>query len=698
MRLPAPGSDPDKIVQFVDFLVKDSANDPRRVKWMAQAERATQLYEGDHYLSSKPSNSGRIRVKLNRIRSAIISLMAVQASDPPQATYRLRETGKPTHYYLNPLALQTLPPEIAQLAQPDVPLEPADAERVKALIAEGKQAAMLAKAMGQPPPVGILSDDVLIEVNDHLAIDARQKVFDEMWEECGAQFVFNENVLYKSIYGCASQLYEFNDDLKRHELKNTEPTQVFYQPTCADMSRNAYAVYDQFIAAEEGMARYPQFAKDIDARAREGAIQVPGNTGYMPTYMFQQPFSRDMVVVRTCWIRHQPYPLSPDDALKKEKVSIAQIPTGAFDSAPDPATGLVESRPVTRQAFVLGGTQQEVDLTHQDWPKKFGIRQLTIIVFGGQGKLVEDKQSEFGDIPLPNNVNMPIPFSPLGAGEPTDLEDVQLALNRVLSDLVTHQAYNAVPAELIDSRVADEMGPEGRKLRSKWDQRIVIPATVSKELGDLKKALVTLDVPAISPDFWKLLDFLVSMIDKQGNMVQVAQGDASATWSGEAIQSLQRAHNALVMAKSQRTEIYLQHLARLMDHSQMTRMTWQDWAKYLNYPPAVVKAIFARNQDLECQIAVEIASGSAASRQAESQADIQAYKLGIPISIPTILKGMGKDPDLEVQQQAQFEKDKAETQAELNPQMPVLPGQPSASNNPAEQQEQPAQMMPAPVA
>lgn len=727
------------------MLVRESAQDYRRNNWMSTLQRCGELYAGNHYPITKDNELGRLRMVLNRIPAAVMTNMALQAATPPKILLVPRETGEPPEYYLDPQAIQSFPPELQRQANASTPLDPIEAKKLKDLIQMGKAFAMLAQQTGQPAPQ-VIPENALIEITDAVVTDVRQTVFDGMWEDCDAQTAFVENVLHKNIYGCQPTLCEFDDVNKSHILKNTEPTQVFYQPTTADIRRTPYAVYDQFITLQEAIAKYPKFAASLSTAAHQGPIQSPGHEGYIPVYMFKQQFYSDMVLIRTAWIRNQPYAMSEEEALtgghvtediSNDNISVNQGAVasvggagsgvdGSVDNNSGESGGVSSSKPeesmvsasdgdtgkvlspdasdgVIPRRLLRSGNANDVvtppdaagKLTHQQWPMKMGLRQITILLYttDASTSLIEDKQSEFCDIPIANNVNIPIPFSPLGIGEPMMLEDLQLALNRVLSDLVTHHAYNAVPPEMILKSIADSLDSDVlRRARTKPNQRMIIDDSLLDNVKerDLKNILYTAETPPISPDSWKLLTTLVELFEKQGNMVQVAQGDAEPGWSGEAIQSLQNAHNAVVMAKSQRTESYLKYLARLMLYDQLMRMQPSDWARYCRkYPIAALNAIHARamramNNGLDPEISVQIASGTGAAKNSETQNLIAARAAGIPISRPTIMERMDLDPETENQREMQFIKDQQEAAGPIVQQQAAQP----ATNNPPAQAAQ----------
>lgn len=714
MKLPPPGPDnATDIAEYVDRLVREACNNQRRQDAQVEWDRAINLYQGAHFTTA--SQEGAIRVVLNRILNCIVSQMAIQAGDPPKVLFTPRETGEPPLYFLNtklPIAQQIIGGmPLGEQAwnegdDPGQPLDDAAVEFLKGLIAQGQATQQMAASAGMPPPAGIVPPEILIEVSDRTAAESLQTIFDAQWEGHDCQLAFGENVLNKNIFGIQSTLYEFDDDLKRHILTNVHVKQVFYDPIRTDLNRMQYVIYDEPISSDEALSLYPWLKEDIDAHFKEGQPLRPGAGNYSPALQYQQAFLREMGYLRHAWIRSQPYPMTPEEAEAAGHISITEVPdeqlglgekdrtagprnqrpisagsssgdlgsqvssgehsvleTGSLgeeDQAGSPAMEAVPPLVPTRTAFIHGATGAELTpilpdgKPHPQWPNRYGIRQLRIIA----GKCVDDRECEFADIPMPLNVNLPVPYSPYGMGEPDRLEGLQMALNYVLSAIVTHQRYNAYPPEVVAESIVAMMDEALKTCRSKPGQRISVPEAALQAVNyDVTKLITHLDAAAIPADFWKLLQFLVDTIDKEGNQSDVMSGNAAPGWSGDAIASLQNAASQVIKAKSMKTEFYLRDIARLMAHSIINRMGPADWAKYCSkYPIEAMEALHSKAKTLECDISVQIQSGSGAAKQSMTNNLIAARQNGVGISDPEIMERLGVDPDIQVSRQADYER------------------------------------------
>ena len=630
--LPAAGTDPAGTAAFVDACVRECWDDPRRQAWDADADRAMNLYLGSHWQTN--ADDGMLRLVINRVQNCIISLVAVQAGDPPKIEFVARERGDPPLVFCN-----TNTPGGQMLAQELIAggMNPNAAipDPMSHQIMERAEAGEQMKMAGLMAP-GMLTKDDIVEVNDATAAEAVQTVFDAMWDQSDCQALFVENVLYKNILGWQPTLYEFDDVEKKHVLTNVNPRQVFFDRLRSDLSRQQYAVYDEPISLEEAVALYPDFSQRLRDASNTGSLQFPGARMYTPAGDLQTArFDRGMVVIRHAWFRNQPFPMSAEQAI---------------------STGAATEREGLMYVSGPDGIEREVTLGGPGWPMRYGIRQVKILIDG----VVDDRECETVDIPLPVNVNVPVPFSPYGQGEPIRLQGLQSALNRVISCIVTHQSYNAFPPEYMAQGVVDAMDKAIRDMRTRPGSRVVVPDYLITQLQDIRKIVATGDTPAISADVWKLLDFLVQMIDKEGNQSDVMQGNASASWSGETVNALQNAASQVIRGKSLYTETYLRRLARLMVHSIHTRMDATDWARYCGkWPVQAIEAIRSRSKSVDVDFSVQIRSGSGSSRQSETTALVMAGQSGAPVSPQTLLGRFDLDPKVELRNTVQWQRDLA---------------------------------------
>ena len=661
------------IAQYVDLLVMESDQDAQRVRWSQGAVEGFSLYMGDQWDEEEDARMGIKRITMNRIQNVAVSMMAIQAADPPQVEFVPRESGDESVVYVNvnlpegkvlAARMQASAMQSGVEWDPSLPLDDKAAADIRSEIDAGELMVAQAQMMGMPAPA-VLPKEVLVEVNDRTAAETVQVVFDAMWEECGAQQVFVDNILNKNVYGWQPCLYEFDDELKRHRLTNVHPLQVFPDPLRTGSDRSSYVVYDEPMFVDEAVARWPDRESEIRDYAKQGQPKWEGSQRYASASLYSQDFQRNMIVVRTAWIRFQRYPVDEAKAVREGLVKQALFSTGN--------RVLDESGMETDE--VVGGyahpeTGEAMEYGSGSWPMEQGIRQITILA----GTVVDDRRCEFADIPLPWNRNIPVPFSPYADGEPVRLKGLQRALNLALSSVVSHHAYNAYPPELVPQSVAEEMGPDLRGSRSKPGQRIQIPDYLITQLGGMDKVMMTLDSPTIGPDAWKLVQLMIDLIDREGNQADVMQGNASATWSGEAISSLQNAASQVIRAKSMHTEGWLKQVAGLMFHSIVTRMEAEDWRRYLGrYPWQAIQAFHDRAKGLYVDVSVVISSGAGASKQAKTNNLVAARNSGAPVSDPTLLENLGLDPDVEMTRGAEWQRKMSSRQALPGVQMGTNP-------------------------
>jgi len=690
------------------MLVSESALDANRQRWAIQADRGMSLFIGDHWQTLRPSgetygegvieyrwendsNDGMIRMVLNRTLNIVLSLTAIQTTDPPKIVFTPREMGEPPQYYINsqvPEAKPFIEQLVASGIDPSLPLPDDVTQYIKQAIAVSQQQYLAAIQSDMAVDKPTVPPEVLVEVSDHTKASALQTVFDAMWEECNSLTIYQENSLNKNIMGIQPLLYEFDDDEKRHILTNIHPKQFFPDPINVTSDRWKYAIFDEPIDADEAKAKWPELAKKIDQAASEGSINWQQAGQYDYGAIYDRQFRRPMVVVRNAWLRYQPYPMTPEQAIAAGKVQQVKLPTGETKQAVDDygmpifnELGDPVLEDVTRDALVDPATGMEITPDHPAWPKRFGIRQVRIVA----GEVVDDRECEHIDIPLLVNRCIPIPFSPYALGEPSHLDGLQMAVNRVLSHLVTHQAYNAFPPEAVASSVQDRLGKTLARCKAKPGARIVVPEDLVRELGDIAKIITNLPVAAMPADAWKLLDLLLSLMDREGNHADVIRGDASSQWSGEAIANLQNAASQIIRAKASYAEHFLKQLVRLMAHSIIHRMGPEDWAKYLSkYPPVVIKTMHEGVRAMKYDVSVEIASGSGAAKQSQTNNLMAAKQAGVPIAMPTVLERLGLDPDTEAQKQAVWER-KMQQMAPAQMQEPMQVQEPAQVQAPQQQ-------------
>lgn len=661
-------------------------------------------------------------VDINRIRNVCIAHVQVQTEQTPRIKLGPRETAEPPIAYLNTQVsvgdlqadgkLRTL---FAMLDASALGAVAADGSRMDPQPLSDKDQANVELAIA----AGILPAEALVLITDRTAADAEQLVFDEMWDECRADFYVREATYNKTTIGWQFMLYGFDDAKKQHVLYNPSHLLVFIDPTCTDIRDAAHTELLQFLDLNRAKAKYPAYADKLEAQATlDGNAVTQGDFPFRIPRIYQSGFQRRMVAVRHCWIRDWPFPLTREEALAGGHIAQSDEPvagngdnatpeeaaddtaplvngaepadlqsvSAAADVAPPPAAVPAPTRVVLRN---LRGDEL-TDETSAGWPTRPGIREICIV---GENVL-SDRESEFGDIPLAHMVNLPIPFSPFGQGEPEALEQLQLALNSLITDLVNHFHYHGAPALAMPLEVAQRIqGFASGVYTAPYGEIWEIPNDLMQKWG-IDKIVSFIEAPPLPADFWRMFDLLLSMIDKEGQVTEALEGEGKAHWSGDLAARLQEAARGLIAWKSLRMEESLQYLARLMHHSIQTRLSVDDLAERSSkYPRYVWQAIRDRWKKIDVDISVEIVSGSGQLRERSKQDAIALYANGAgPLSKTTLLERFGEDPKLELQNKISEAQEEAKAASQLQSTLPApMPGAGTggaavaAPGNPAQQ-------------
>jgi hypothetical protein len=339
--LPPPGTDPRGVAAYVTRIAQESAQDRRRIAFDAECETGINYYVGNQW--GDRVVAGAVQLVLNRVVACVIAQQAIQAGDPPKIVFTARESGEPPLVYVNgeTQAGRDLAADMKKQAgasdeataaafDPAKPLPPALASLVRRNIDEGERLAQQAAAAGLAPPVGWPTKDAIVEVTERTATEALQTVFDGMWELCNAYQVYVENILNKNTLGTQPTRYEFDDDQKMHLLENVHPRHVFLDPTKSTYDKCQHQIYLEPIGESEALCKYhdPKIQEEIRLAAQVGNIRFPTLAGFTPAYPFTHTFQRGMVAIVHAWIRNQPYPMTPDEAVAAGRLVRGELPTG----------------------------------------------------------------------------------------------------------------------------------------------------------------------------------------------------------------------------------------------------------------------------------------------------------------------------------------------------------------------------------
>lgn len=603
---------------------------------------------------------------------AVIACTDIQTKEPPSITLEPVETGEPGEYYwagppqaalqltmpsMDPMTGMMMPPLLlpAQVQgqtdpitgeqHPPLQIDPMVAGQLKALaIPEELQPAL---------PPGAIRPEWLVNVCDQTVADTYQTVFDVFWRRSDGDRHVRKDLLDDNIQGWSWMLYGFDDTAKKHDLTHLPITQVYIDPTVSDISEAAYAGIDLPMDAAAAKVRYPELSDEIDEFAVTGSLTAMDGATNLSSIYSDVSFKRPMVFMRIFWIRNQLIPLTPDEAQQTGDVTQQEVPdetqappvsddqTAGGDASPGmpdgdepPAAAAVQvggptppPLPPMRTALVHSQTGEELTPDHPAWPTKIGIRQLTVLTGkGGTGRLVADAESEFFDIPITHNVNIPYPGQrPWGQGEPERLKALQRAASRSLGSMVAHADNFAYPTSTISRSMRDALGPA-------YAQGKVKPGltfTIEDELYDRANGNIEIFQypPPMSQALPDVYETTKAAATEISGHAEVLQGRAQPqVKSGRAIELLQSSASSMIGFKSQRTGDMLTRLAKLELHSLIWRLEVSDIYRIVSkYPVHVLEAICERAKSIDWDITVTVQTGStmAQQRRAAAESDLQ---------------------------------------------------------------------------
>lgn len=347
------------------------------------------------------------------------------------------------------------------------------------------------------------------------------------------------------------------------------------------------------------------------------------------------------------------------------------------DNTSDDADDVDGGTPLpTRTAYFLVDpatgqpTSTEVKPWDEEWPWEMGIRHIKVIL----GVVVADNRLEYGDIPLPHNVNFPIIGGPWGQGTPEDLESLQMAVNAILSDIVVHHNYNAFPQQIIPESVNKKFPKFAQDKYIKPGTPMIVPDDLIRNAPG-GKFVLNVDPPQNPPDSWKMLQLVLDLMDKGGEMAQVITGQVPAGTSGEAFNQMQTAAQNSITFRAKRMETMVKYLTRLMVDAILKWMTPEDMAEIVRgYDMHVWYALHRWiHKNLQYDLVVETSAGGGISKSQKNQQILNLYQTQAQptISPQTAIEAVNKDPDTE-------QKQIREWQQQMAPPQPLQVGAPQS--------------------
>lgn len=649
------------VVGYLTDLSQES-RDPR-AKWELMAEACDNLYT--HGVEDPDSIvAGQIIVP--RIQNAVMAINEIQLKEPPSATLEPVETGEPPEYYwagpqgvgLNDPAFGGLGLATEQVAewlddngeiQSPLPLNEQHGEFLVATAVPVEAAPMLGPGQVRPHWV--------VEFNDRLVAEVYQTVLDVFEQRSQIELAIRQFQTDTTIRGWGWMLYEYDDAARRHKVTHLPIGQVHCDPTVRDIAEAAYAGIDLPMDLNAAKACYPYLADVLEEEAATGVPAQP-DSGTVWGSQYDRTFMRPMVTLRVFWLRHQVVPMSSDEALALGLV--LHVPTPATDAPtpPDPTTVTAERDGGVGPAGETPVPEGPAGFTLPDgtpvasgdpaWPTRLGVRQLTVI----GGKVVDDREAPFHDIPLIHNVNIPLPGSrPYGMGEPWRLKDIQQGESRSVDSMVKHVEFFGNPVTTMSQSMKALLGEDYKDARAVPGLVLTVPDDLYNATGGKVEAIH--DPPPISPGHAQLSQHLGQLMDDISGNTEVLQGRPnSQVRSGVATGMLQDAATGVIGFKSKRLRDAVRRLTMFQLHAIVWMVSEDEIAAIVSqYPRHLIRKICERGRRLEWNVTINLDGGTGGLKAQKRAMAAEDLRLGA-ISRRTYQEQANIDSRLERQRMA----------------------------------------------
>jgi hypothetical protein len=492
-----------------------------------------------------------------------------------------------------------------------VPLQPATPE-------QGKLLTQLVDA-------GMLEADDIVEVNDQSNAKFWQTVFDTTYTASRTATDADELLLAKSVHGFKFAFYGFDDEQKTHDLLLLSLRQVFMDPTQSRLDKSAYAGVILQLDRNEALRRYPKFSASIKAGQPKSFSPFSGVD--LPD-VFNRDNTREMSTLTIAWLRDQAIPLSPEEAIAGQQVSIGQLPTEEKEPLTHPdgqamvdTEGAPMMADVLREAY-LGTDGEEVIFGDEGWPVRRGIRQLTFV----DQECVEDKECEFWDIPLILVQNIPIPGKPFGIGEPIKLIAAQRALNKTLDNIRINSDWYKYPTLHVPQSTFESMKKAGLKLHAKPGGVIIYEDDVWASMGG--KPPIPSDPPQIPPSLIQAEGIFRNSIHEDSARGEAARGNMpSSSASGKTVGLLLQANQQVTDIKGKSVLEAFYRLGMLQLHSLVTRLETADLTAIVSrYPAEVVAAFQDWGRRVQWNMTVNVSMGGSSLQYSKNQNEVALFQ------------------------------------------------------------------------
>lgn len=548
---------------------------------------------------------------VNDAQNAVIAATDIQTREPPEPTVIPIEEGESgPSYWIGPALM--VPPEFTTWN---------------------------VGPSGEPIPPTSLPEDMveqfrlaglerhIITVDDAEVAKFCSTVLKLTRARSGTDRWLRRNVLHNNAKGWQF-VWFLHDKYRRLNLLRNVPNSQVYCDLKEDVGLMDWLIIDDILSADEASKAFPDLAVEIADLATTGSIDViQGGTWSRFTGRF---YYRPMVAMRMTWLRDQPIPIEPEEALNLGLVipaqQLVQVPAVA------PEAGMMEMDPDVvapdlSQTIAIDAPGQYTlpDGTptapgDPSWPARYGIREIVQI---GR-RIVRDRECEDWDIPVSLNQNIPVLGTPYGYGEPHRVRGLQSSKNRLLQSIVDYSDFYRFPPALMSQSMKASLGGVDCVTPG-----LILTCSDQQYSALGGKANIFMDLPQLPPASTQFLPAITQELDRQTQNAPVLQGYASPNSSGKAIEALQFSASSMVSYKGKTTGDMYYRICRLSLHRLMSTMTPQEAHVMVSRLPIHVEAeILSRFDKNRYDVEIEIQAGNGAAAQKKREQANEDQKMG----------------------------------------------------------------------
>lgn len=577
-------------------------------------------------------------------QGAVIATTSIQTETPPRWSYVGRETNEPPEVYFRPSGAAKTQ-EVGAQFDPD---QLAGKMPITEEVFNQLMAATRVQDTGEVQSVGdggeaveapitnqipIFSEDDFVLVTDQLAAEALTQESNSEFDMISGDEIVRTNILQTNINGHDDTMVQWMPQKRRFGLTGLYPYNVWIDPEANSMTDAEFVVIRQELTLAAAKKEYPDLAGMLEEQAQAGTMATMNHSGDLGGKS-RRNTERQFVERVTMWERNSPYPMSVEEAMELGLVQpdIVNVAVG-LDEQGQVITEPQQSRDEEgNPLFTVEGDEGVIAEGDEGWPDRFGIRQIELLA----DFVLLDQETEFSDIPISRNKNIPIQFSPYAMGEPQRLEDLQDLYNSLLTIFINHFKQFKNPQLVVPASVLKEMGLSVQDAYKKSIQMWALPDKLLAQFGggDIIKVL---NVPQLNQAAMSMFNIVRDEMDRVSGLNDTLRGDTKSDQSARLFSEATAAARGPIGYKAQHTNDYLKRIGKIVANLIIDFLPTSEWVRRNNkYPAPIIESMRRRLKRVGFDV-VPIVGASGGKQQ---KVDRISGVMQQGVQTPTLLKNL----------------------------------------------------------